>query len=240
MAAAGRQRRRAGPTVMALLAMAVLPVAACGDGPPAAPLREVRQPSAVVTLPPPSTAGRVSLEEALASRRSGREFAPALLGDAEVGQLLWAAQGVTEPGGAGRTAPSAGGTYPLEIYALTAAGLFHYMPGDHALEVLTAEDLRSALAEAALGQKWVRSGPLVLVIVGVTDRTAERYGDRAERYVALEAGHAAQNVLLQAAAMGLAGVPVGAFHDGEVQELLGLPEGWTPLYLIPVGRPAGG
>jgi len=182
----------------------------------------------------------MSLEQALAARRSRREFAPELLGDAELGQLLWAAQGLTEPGGAGRTAPSAGGTYPLEVYALTTEGLFHYRPSGHALEVLGSEDLRPALAEAALGQEWVRTGPAVLVIAGVLGRTAERYGSRAERYVALEAGHAAQNVLLQAAALGLAAVPVGAFGDGEVREVLALPEGRTPLYLIPVGHPAGG
>lgn len=239
MAAAGRQRRTA-PVLMAVLAIAVAPFAACGDGSAVVPSAALRPPSAVLALPPPATTGTVSLEEALAGRRSRREFAPEPLSTAEVGQLLWAAQGVTETGGAGRTAPSAGGTYPLEVFALTEGGLFHYAAGEHALETLGPEDLRAALAEAALGQEWVRNGPLVLVIVGVTGRTAERYGERAERYVALEAGHAAQNVLLQAAALGLAGVPVGAFRDEEVQALLGLPEGWAPLYLIPVGRPAGG
>lgn len=237
MTAGGRHRPSAAP---ALMALAMLLGTACTGGSSPAPPSEDRVPSEVIALPPPWTAGLMSVEEALAARRSGREYASAALSTAEVGQLLWAAQGLTEVGGAGRTAPSAGGTYPLEIYAITAEGLFHYLPTEQALAMLGRDDLRERLSEAALGQAWVRTAPVVLAIVAVTGRTTERYGDRGERYVALEAGHTAQNVLLQATAMGLAAVPVGAFTDGQVQSLLGLPEGWTPLYLIPVGRPAGG
>jgi len=214
-------------------------MAACGGSGAAEPPASTAQPEPTLALPAPTVAGEVSLEEALAQRRSVRDYGDEALGWAEVGQLLWAAQGRTQQNGGGRTAPSAGGTYPLEVFALTAEGVFRYLPEEHAVEVAAAEDRRRALQEAALGQEWVGRAPLVLVVVGVVERTAERYGGRAERYVILEAGHAAQNILLQAVALGLGAVPVGAFDDGAVRRVLAMSASWTPLYIIPVGRPAG-
>lgn len=190
----------------------------------------------VEALPDPILAGSVSLEEALATRRSLRDFADSPLTASEMSQLLWAAQGITEAGG-GRTAPSAGGLYPLEVYVATAEGVFHYRPAEHGLRMVADRDVREALAEVALGQEPVREAPVVFVVTAVFDRTAAKYGDRAVRYVHLEAGHAAQGVLLQAVALGLGGVPIGAFDDAGVQEVLGLPVEHEPLYLIPVGRP---
>jgi SagB-type dehydrogenase family enzyme len=193
--------------------------------------------AAVLELPDPSTQGAGSLEEALAGRRSVREFTDQPLTTAELGQLLWAAQGITADWG-GRTAPSAGALYPLEIYPVTGAGLFHYLPEGHRLETLNGRDLRTPLALAALGQSPVRDAAAVLVVTGVASRTEAKYGDRAERYVQLEAGHAAQNVLLQAVALGLGAVPIGAFQDEAVATVLGLDPGEVPLYLICVGHPA--
>ncbi len=181
--------------------------------------------------------GVVSLEEVLAARRSERDFTPEPLDLDDLSHLLWSAQGITEPDGNGRAAPSAGGTYPLELYVVDHLGLYHYLPAGHSLEVLGEDDLRPALAEAALGQQHVADAPAVVVITAVFARTEERYGERAERYVYLEAGHAAQNVLLQAVALDLGAVPVGAFHDEDVRRLLGLPADHIPLYLIPVGHP---
>ncbi len=178
-----------------------------------------------------------SLEEAIAARRSQRDYADQPLSDEDVGQLLWAAQGVTGSDGK-RAAPSAGATYPLEVYAVTADGVARYLPGAHALEGHLDADRRDELATAALGQPEVAAAPLVVVITAVGARTAARYGDRADRYVTLEAGHAAQNVLLQAVARGLASVPIGAFDDDEVAAVLDLPEDHAPLYLLPVGHPA--
>lgn len=192
----------------------------------------------VLELPAPRLASEVSLEEALAARRSVREFTDEPLTLEDLSQLLWAAQGLTASWG-GRTAPSAGALYPLEVYLVAPDGLSHYLPGGHQLEVLAEDDRRAALARAALGQEVIARAPVVLVIAGVYGRTARKYGDRAERYVQLEAGHAAQNVLLQAVALGLGAVPVGAFEDRAVQEALGLPRDHEPLYLIPVGYPAG-
>lgn len=190
-----------------------------------------------VELPAPRTDGPMSLERALAERRSVRDFTDERLTLEELAQLLWAAQGITADWG-GRTAPSAGALYPLEVYAVTPGGLYHYLPDGHRADVLRADDLRRPLAAAALGQAAVAVAPAVLVIAAVFRRTEVKYGERAERYVHLEAGHAAQNVLLQAVALGLGGVPIGAFSDREVQRVLGLPADHEPLYLIPVGHPA--
>ncbi len=184
-------------------------------------------------LPPAETGD--GLGKALAGRRSIRSYTEDRLTDEQIGQLLWAAQGVTAESG-GRTAPSAGGTYPLEVFVVEETGVFHYLPGDHLLARSRSGDIRADLAAAAFGQEAVASAPVVFVIAAEYARTERRYGDRAQRYVHLEAGHAAQNVLLQAVQLDLAAVPIGSFNDSEVQKQLELPNTWEPLYLIPVGK----
>lgn len=192
---------------------------------------------AMTPLPPPSLLGSRSLEETLAQRRSVRAFDDEPLILAELGQLLWAAQGVTNERGF-RTAPSAGALYPLGLYVATADGIFQYQPGGHQLLVLTQDDARSTLYSAALRQEPVLQAPAVFVVTAVYERTASKYGAvRAQRYVHLEAGHAAQNLLLQAVALGLGAVPIGAFQDEQVQAALQLPADHQPLYLIPAGHP---
>lgn len=192
-------------------------------------------PSSVVELPRP-TDGTLSFEVTLRRRRSAREFAVDLLTVAEIGQLLWAAQGVTIDWG-GRTAPSAGALYPLELYAVTPSRAMRYVPDGHRAEITIERDLRSDLMTAALDQEAVGRAPLVIAVVVVPARTAAEYGDRAARYVDLEAGHAAQNVLLQAVTMGLTAVPIGAFDDEAVGSVLQLPDGEEPRYLLAVGHP---
>jgi SagB-type dehydrogenase family enzyme len=195
-----------------------------------------------IELPKPRVDGDVSLEAAIRERRSVREFSRQALQLADVAQLLWAAQGVTARDG-GRTAPSAGALYPLELYlvagnvAALPAGLYHYRPRGHRLQPVADGDLRRALAAAALDQSWVHSAPAVLVIAGVYERSAKKYGQRAHRYAHIETGHAAQNVYLQAEALGLGTVIVGAFEDAAVREVLGLPSDHAPLALMPVGYP---
>lgn len=188
------------------------------------------------TLPAPADSGRVSLEEALSRRRSVREFAQRALSDREVSQLLWAAQGITHAEGY-RTAPSAGALYPLEVYVATASGLYHYEPRGHRLMQRSPADLRAVMQGAALSQEAVGEAPAVFVIAAVYARTAVKYRERSERYVHLEAGHAAQNLLLQAVALRLGAVPIGAFDDARIQRALALPADHEPLYLIPVGEP---
>jgi len=189
-----------------------------------------------IALPAPQRRGRMTLEEALAARRSVREFTARALEPHELSQLLWAAQGVSSRDGL-RTAPSAGALYPLELYVATAAGLFHYDPSRHAIERRSGRDLRRDLARAALGQQSVHEAPAVFVIAALEARTAGKYRGRAQRYVLLEAGHAAQNLLLEATALGLGGVPVGAFDDDAVHAALALARGEQVLYLVPVGQP---
>lgn len=187
-------------------------------------------------LPSPRTTSQVSLEAALDQRRSIRSFLPDPLTEEEIGQLLWAAQGVTDPLGH-RTAPSAGALYPLELYALTPTAVLHYEPAVHAVTVRFQGDHRPELQAAAWGQDPVGEAPVTLVIAAVVERTAAKYGERSTRYVQLEAGHAAQNILLQAVALGLGAVPIGAFRDGQVAALLELPGAERPVYLVPVGHP---
>ncbi len=194
-----------------------------------------------VRLPPPRTEGTVPLERALLERRSVRNYSRAALALPDVSQLLWAAQGITGRGGY-RTAPSAGALYPLETFLCAgrveglSAGVYKYRPQDHELLRLAEGDWRARLAEAALGQAWVREAPVTVALAAVMNRITGRYQQRGVRYAWMEAGHAAQNVLLQAAALGLGAVPVGAFDDRTVQRILRMASEEEPLYLIPAGR----
>lgn len=192
--------------------------------------------AAPIALPSHQLSGHLSLEEALAQRRSVRGFASGPLTAFEIGQILWAAQGVTDAEGR-RTAPSAGALYALEVYAATSEGTFRYLPAEHAIRREGSVDVRSALGAAAFDQSAVAEAPLVLAVTAVPERTRAKYGARAARYVHFEAGHAVQNVLLQAAALGLGAVPVGAFDDKRVSDVLALPDDESPLYLVPVGHP---
>jgi SagB-type dehydrogenase family enzyme len=220
--------------ILSLLAFVVGP-AACNRGPSSS--RSLVEDTAGTPLPPPALAGDISLEELLTRRRSVRSFREAPLTPAELGQLLWAAQGISDERGY-RTAPSAGALYPLELYVATEEGIFHYLPQGHRWQVLSQSDARQDLYEAALRQETVRQAPAVFVLAAVYERTAQKYGgERSPRYVHLEAGHAGQNLLLEAVALGLGAVPIGAFDDGGVQEALALPADHQPLYLIPVGHP---
>ena len=180
----------------------------------------------------------MSLEEVLAGRRSKREFTNQAVTESEISQLLWAAQGITADWG-GRTSPSAGALYPLELYLVTRAMYGHYRPQGHRLEVLADGDLRGEVAAAALDQPAVRHAPLTIVISAVYARTVKKYGARGRRYAELEAGHVAQNVLLQAVALGLAAVPIGAFDDQRLAAALRLPSDRGPLYIIALGHPGG-
>jgi SagB-type dehydrogenase family enzyme len=179
----------------------------------------------------------VGFSAVLRRRRSVREYVDEPLSRAEVGELLWSSQGISSPDGL-RTAPSAGAIYPLTVHVALPDGLYDYRSAGHRVERKAASDVRRSLGEAAFGQEWVGRAPAVFAISGDVSKTAEKYADRAERYVFLEAGHAAQNLLLQAVALGLSGVPVGAFDDETVAGLLHLPGSQRPIYLLPVGRPA--
>lgn len=190
-----------------------------------------------IQLPPVRERGKVSLEETISKRRSQRRFAQKELSLEQISQLLWAAQGITSRrhGLKLRSAPSAGALYPMEIYLLTRTGLFHYLPQDNQLEVMSEDDLRRGLSSSALGQVAVAEAPASIVICAVYERVTRKYAKRGERYVHIEAGHIAQNIHLQAVGLGLASVPIGAFDDQKVKAALSLPEEQIPLYIIPLG-----
>ncbi len=186
-------------------------------------------------LPEPVLKGTMSLEECILERESVRAFKAEKIGLEQISQILWAAQGKK---GQKRTVPSAGATYPLEIYAtLKDRGYFHYKINEHALELITNEDITQQLTEASWDQKFIEEACLNILICVDYSRTAKRYGERAARYVHMEVGHCAQNVHLEAVALGLASVPIGAFQDRQVKKVLDLPKNIEPLYIIPIGYP---
>jgi SagB-type dehydrogenase family enzyme len=192
-------------------------------------------------LPRPNIDGATPLEATLRERRSEREFSGEPLSLADLSQLLWAAQGISRPGGQ-RTAPSAGATYPNEQYVAVwnvdglGPGLYKYRVASHDLVELMTEDLRDEVGVVALGQNWLARAPAVIVIAAAVDRTAARYGQRAVRYVHMEVGGVTQNIYLQATALELGTVFVGAFSDTGVKAVLRLPENEHPLAIMPVGR----
>jgi SagB-type dehydrogenase family enzyme len=194
-----------------------------------------------VMLPDPSVKGEHSLEQLLSKRRSIRDYPDKALSLPELGQLLWSAQGITHSRGF-RTAPSAGALYPLELYVVAgqvenlAHGIYHYQPHQHQLQKISDTDVRKKIAKAALSQTWVKNAAAVIVFTADYDRTTIKYGNRGERYVHIEVGHAAQNLFLQSEALNLATVVVGAFHDNEVNNILGIPGYLKPLLLMPIGR----
>jgi len=229
-------------TVLILLSTGIL-TGCAPTATPAQPTGAVPPPQAQPTtlkLPEPRLESTISIEEALLKRRSVREYADAPLTLEEVSQLLWATQGITSEWG-GRTAPSAGALYPLEVYIAVgnvenlAPGVYKYKPERHELFKVRDDDVREELAKAALGQTWIKEGAIDIVIAAVYDRTTKKYGDRGVRYVHMEAGHAAQNIYLQAVALDLGMVTVGAFYNDRVRNIMDMPEDEVPLYVIPVG-----
>jgi SagB-type dehydrogenase family enzyme len=187
-------------------------------------------------LPLPSTRGRVSLEQTLSRRRSVREFSPQSLTLRQIGQLCWAGQGINEPLEGLRTAPSAGALYPIELYVVTADGVGYFHPDKASIERCITGDVRPRLRQLAVNQHMIADAPVTFVIAAVVSRSARKYGNRAERYCFIEAGHVAQNILLQATALRLGAVPIGAFEDRKIAALLKLPKGQRVLYLLAVGR----
>ena len=198
-------------------------------------------PSETVQLPEPRTESDISVENALRKRRSVRNYSNGAIDLTEISQLVWSAQGITHTRGF-RAAPSAGALYPLELYVIAGrvknlpSAVYRYSPRQHALVKMVSGDMRPELSRAALGQRAVRKAPAVLLFCAVFERTTAKYGQRGIRYVHIEVGHAAQNVCLQAIALELQTVVIGAFRDEAMKKILNLPAEEQPLYLVPVGR----
>lgn len=201
---------------------------------------------APIYLPSPSQKGDVSLEETIVQRRSIRHFTSEPISRLQLSQILWAAQGITNTSRKHRTVPSAGATYPLEIFVACGNktvegiddGIYHYNIDNHSLTLHHKGDVRLELAGAALDTEFVYEAPVDIIICAVYSRTLMYYGDRGGRYVHIEVGHAGQNIYLQATALGLATVAIGAFYDEPVREVLRLDKQYKPVYIMPVGKPA--
>lgn len=196
-----------------------------------------------IALPPPETAGDVPVETCLATRRSVRDYAAAPVNLKELGQLLWAMQGVSGLGGL-RTCPSAGAVYPLRTYVLAGrvdgapAGLYEYDADQHAIAALWRGDKRRQLSAAAFGQDCVEQAAVAAVLTSDYRRIVRELGERGRYLTHVEAGHAGQNWLLEATALGLGAIGLGRFEPDIVAELLRLPGEEEPLYLLLAGRKA--
>lgn len=201
----------------------------------------------MIRLPDPLEEKGGMLTQAMTLRKSVRRFSDRQLSLEQVSYILWACQGRRQPGGRseGRTVPSAGATYPLEVFFVCGdrcvagleTGTYAYLPDHHALDQTSRADVRPQLAAACLSQKCVAEAPASVVIGADYARTGSVYGERGVRYVHIEAGHAGQNVCLACAVLGLGTVAVGAFNDESVARTLELPLRVDPIYVMPVGRP---
>jgi SagB-type dehydrogenase family enzyme len=198
--------------------------------------------SDVINLPAPNFSSSTSIEEALRKRRSIRDYTDEPLTIADISQILWAAQGITEDTYGLRTAPSAGALYPLELYISSSnvndllPGLYKYEPQNHTIKKIDDGDKRTAIANAALGQDAITNSSAVVIITAVPERTAIKYGKRTERYVNIEVGHAGQNIYLQSVSLGLGTVMIGAFKDDALKKVLALPRNENPLAIMPLGK----
>jgi SagB-type dehydrogenase family enzyme len=216
------------------------PVPAMGRKPGADPASRAEAEGESIVLPAPARTGTMSIEEAIARRRSIRAFDERPLRRDELSQLLWAAQGITGEGGFKRAAPSAGAKYPIELFVVVgevegiSPGVYRYVPASHSLVRVRDGDHRETLCFEALAQEWVRDAPVALVITAIYGRTRVKYGNRAERYVHIEVGAVAENVYLEAESLGLGTTFVGAFSDAGVAKVLDLDEE-APLGIMPVG-----
>jgi len=186
-----------------------------------------------LSLPKPLLKGSKSVEECIFERESVRSFKDKVIEIEKISQILWATQGKK---GHKRTVPSAGATYPLEIYViLKDKGYFYYNIDKHTLELIIDEDISEKLASASWNQQFISEAYLNVIICGIFARTTQRYGERGVRFVFIEVGHCAQNIHLEAVSLGLASVPIGAYEDNKVKAVLDLPKNVEPLYIIPIG-----
>ncbi|MFZ8790867.1 MAG: SagB/ThcOx family dehydrogenase [Thermosphaera aggregans] len=198
--------------------------------------------SSKIMLPKPDNETR--LGRLLKERRSVRSYKESSLTLQELSRLLWFTYGCVEPDCERRTSPSAGATYPFEVYVSVRnngvedvePGIYHYDAERNELVEVLKGDFSRQLAKACLGQRWVLNAPVNIILVAVAERTTGYYGERGWRYIFNEAGHIGQNIYLASVEMGLGTVAVGAFNDDQVSKLLNLPEGYEPVYVFPVGR----
>jgi len=197
-----------------------------------------------IKLPLPQLEGKMSVEEALARRRSRRVFKDYSLTIEQVSQLLWSAQGITEEINGLRTAPSAAALYPLDLYLVVGkdkvedlkVGVYHYNPLQHSLTIILEEDRRREISQACLDKNQIGNAPISLIITAEFSRTTNKFGKKGINFVYMEAGHVAQNIYLQVESLGLATVAMGGIREKDISQALNLPDQHIPLYVMPVGH----
>lgn len=192
----------------------------------------------------------LTLADAIRQRRSHREYLESPLTLEQLSLLLWHTQGVTgvrhQPDGTKsnlRAAPSAGARYPLETYVFAhrveglATGLYRFDPDNHCLWQIRLDDgIAGELQRVCFGATFVGEAAVVLAFTTIPYRMEWRYGYIAHRMIAMEAGHAAQNAYLSAAAIGAGACAVAAYHQPSLDRLLGVDgEDEFALYLVTVG-----
>lgn len=201
----------------------------------------LKMTSTIIKLPKPRKIGQSSLEELLLKRRSRRRYRNTTMGFDQLSQLLWAGQGINNSREGLRTAPSAGALYPLELYCITGgidkldAGIYKHQVKGHGLKTVASGDFRKQLADIALEQEWLQQANVIIIFSAVKWRTQRKYGRDSQRYILIEVGHIAQNILLQAESLGLSAAVIGAFYPAQIRRLLKLPKSETPLYILSVG-----
>lgn len=245
-------KRWAVPAVTALVVVSLAVVTLLQKTPPASKQTQNLDqtvtvlPAENLSLPNPDLRSSNSLESVFKNRRTRRDFQDKELSLKQVSQMLWAAQGVTVDWG-GRTTPSAKSTYPLSIFLIASrvtgldAGEYQYLAGDrtpvHALKPIQKVELQEALYEA-VNESSFKNAPVVLVITGNMGKMAEAYGGIPhDKEVYLEAGHAAQNLYLQAESLRLGMVTISSFDEAKIKDLVIIPEPDTIIYLVPFGLP---
>jgi len=195
-----------------------------------------------IKLPAPVTESKTSIEKAIKERRSIRKYRNIALSINELSQLLWAGQGITDSFNKYRSYPSAGALFPLELYVAInkvekiEKGLYYYDPFKHVLIKKSDKDIIPEITQAALNQQFINESAIVLIYTAIKSRSTSRYGERGLRYIYMEAGHAAQNIYLQAVSLNLGVVVIGAFIDKEISKILNLKDDEIPVYIIPVGK----
>jgi SagB-type dehydrogenase family enzyme len=206
-------------------------------------IRRIFKKGEFMNLPVPMLDGDVSLEKAVKERRTVRSFSDKPLVVAQLSQILWAAQGITDDRGLKRAAPSGGALYPIDVYAVVgknsvrelAQGVYRYNPLHHSIEKILDTDVRKDVAAASLRQMWMATAPVILVLTAEYSRITVKYGERGKRYATIEVGHIGQNVFLQCEVLGLSAGIVGAFYDAQVAKVVNTQENHEPLVIMPVG-----
>ena len=203
----------------------------------------------ILKLSHPRFTGSMPIEEAFKLRRTIRRFSSKEIDLSVISQLLWALQGITYVEGAPgeekifhKSAPSAGRSYPLEVYVAFSMGLYLYEPRKHVLRLISSTDIRDKLSEAAmtpLNKEAIKTTPLTIILTADNQKAlkATPLMESAVRFVHLEAGHATQNLILQAVSLGLTVCTITSYNIATVYEALKLPLDHRPIYILPIGFP---